>query len=117
MQDEVGKRLWHFMEEKIDQNLDPEQKWFPAITRIMLMLVLLEYPEPCDRLVDKYHRDFLNKLKEKFLALYLCDREFAVKLLPEEVEVEEQNGLLVKRGFRDFKTVLDLAITDDPHEA
>src|SRR5690606_16460793 len=47
-QNEIGKRLLSHIRKKIEENLDHEQRWYPAITKLLLSLNGILDSKNCD---------------------------------------------------------------------
>ena len=108
-QNEIGKRLLFHIEKKINENLDHEQRWYPAITKLLLSLTGIFEAENSNASLDaKFHALFLKMIKGKFPLLYKTDQEFALNMLPESITYDEENNKLVHNQFRGKTTELCL---------
>ena len=115
-QREIGRRLLNLLKQKVDENLDPAKRWYPAITRVLITLDGLHEPEsPHDqRMYEGFHKEFLQRLKIAYPRLVRADREFAEDLLPENVIYDRDTNELRENRLRDNVYVLKLL---DPNEA
>jgi len=115
-QREIGRRLLNLLKQKVDENLDPAKRWYPAITRVLITLNGLHEPEsPHDqRMGEGFHKEFLQRLKIEFPRLIRADRKFAEDLLPENVVYDRDTNELRENRLRDNVYVLKLL---EPNEA
>jgi hypothetical protein len=109
-QDEIGKRLVLHLKKKIDENLDQEQRYYPAITRLLISLIgLRESRDAADQRIEAiFHREFIQRLTKNYPKLALKDPDFAKRLLPEDVTYDSGNNELKYKGFRQEVVVLKL---------
>lgn len=107
---EIGKRLLIHLNKKIDENLDAEQRWYPAITRLIISFNgIYESDDETDQRIEaKFHRDFIRRLKTKYPKLVKRDPKFAVDMLPENVVYDKDKNELHETGLRNRVTVLKL---------
>ena len=107
---EIGKRLLIHINKKIDENLDEKQRWYPAITRLIINLngINESDDEKEDRMGSIFHRDFIKQLKTKYPILANHDPKFAADLLPENVIYDKEKNELRKIGLRQGVTILKL---------
>jgi hypothetical protein len=109
-QSEIAKRLLYHMKAKIDENLDPEERWYPSIARLVLLLIGLPGPnkvrEPAK--LASFYSEFFENLAVNFPLLYARDQGFAERQLPENISFDSERCVLVKRGFRGHRTELPL---------
>lgn len=109
-QEEIGKRLLFHIKKKVDQNLDHKQRWYPAITKLLLSLNGIHESESKndDSMSMKFHKEFLQMIKDKFPLLYKTEAKFAVNMLPESFEYDTVNNKLIQKRFRGKTTELIL---------
>lgn len=109
-QEEIGKRLLFHIRKKIDENLDHKQRWYPAITKLLLSLNGIHEPESKDEdsMSMKFHMEFLEMIKDKFPLLYKTEAKFAIDMLPESFEYDAVKNKLTHKRFRGKTTELAL---------
>ena len=112
-QNEIGKRLLFHIRNKVNENLDHEQRWYPSITKLLLSLNgIFESDNGDDESISaSFHKEFLELLKEKYPLLYQIDQEFATNMLPEAFAYEPDNNKLIHKRFRGRTTELILKDT------
>lgn len=101
-QEEIGKRLLFHVSKKVHENLDHEQRWYPAMTKLLLSLNGIHDPEIIneDNMSSRFHKEFLNLVKNKFPTLYKTEKEFALNMLPESMEYGSKNNKLIHKRHR-----------------
>ena len=108
-QNEIGKRLIIHLNKKINENLNPEQRYYPAITRLLISLLgIYQAEEPEQGLAGAFHAAFIHRLKHDFPKLAKADPDFAQHLLPENVTYNSDKGELVQKRRRQRVIVLNL---------
>lgn len=111
--EEIGKRLSIHLNKKINENFDTEQRWYPAITRLLISLNGLHEPEKeakaDEGLGVKFHREFIARLKCDYPKLAKADPTFAEDLLPEETTYDSGNNEIRRKRHRQKIDVLKLA--------
>lgn len=109
-QNEIGKRLLFHIREKINENLNHEQRWYPAITKLLLSLNGIYESDNDDdkRISAVFHKEFLEMIKDKYPTLYKTEEEFALNMLPESFTYDCDNNKLVHKRFRGKTTELIL---------
>jgi hypothetical protein len=106
---EIGKRLIIHLNKKINENLDPERRYYPAITRLLISLLgIYQAEEPEQGLAGAFHTAFIHRLKHDFPKIAKTDPDFAQHLLPESVTYDSDKGELVQTRRRQRVTVLKL---------
>lgn len=117
---EIGKRLIIHLKKKVQENLNHEQRWHPAITRLLLSMNGIyesgTYTNE-ESIGANFHKNFLQELKAKFPLIYQAEREFALRLLPESFEYCETENTILHRGFRNKRTILRLNKASQPANA
>lgn len=104
------------MNKKIDENLDPEKRWYPAITRLLISLIGIYEPEPneeLDSIEIVFKRKFLDRLKRNYPKLARADPDFARDLLPKNVTYDGMKNEISRIGIRENVTVLKLNPLDN----
>lgn len=109
-QEEIGKRLLFHIRKKIDENLDHKQRWYPAVTKLILSLNgIYESDANTDAsMSSRFHKEFLKEIKEKFPLLYEAEEKFALSMLPDSFEYDSTNNKLIQKRFRGKTTELIL---------
>jgi hypothetical protein len=108
-QSEIGKRLIIHLNKKINENLHPEQRYYPAITRLLISLRgIYEAEEPEQGLGGAFHTAFIHRLKHDFPKLAKTDPDFAQHLLPENVTYDSDKCELLQKTRRQRVIVLKL---------
>lgn len=109
-QEEIGKRLLFHIKKKVDENLDHKQRWYPAITKLLLSLngIYDSESKDDDSMSMKFHKEFLQMIKDKFPLLYKTEAKFAINMLPESFEYDTVNNKLIQKRFRGKTTELIL---------
>jgi len=98
--EEIGKRLLFHIRKKVSQNLDHEQKCYPAITKLLLSLNGIAESEHSDgSLGSLFHLQILETIKVKFPLLYQSDQEFALNMLPESIIYKPGSNKLIHKRF------------------
>lgn len=109
---EIGKRLIIHLNKKIVQNLDPEQRWYPAIVRLLISLNGIYEPKDHEQtdlgIGAKFHREFIHRLKRDYPKLVRKDPDFAGHLLPENITYDSVNNELRRKRIRQKVDVLKL---------
>jgi hypothetical protein len=98
-QEQIGKRLVFYLKKKIDENLDLEKLFYPPITRLLITLNgIHESNEPMDnRIGDRFHREFIQRLKRSYPIVALKEPEFAKNLLPESAIYDQEHNAIQYR--------------------
>lgn len=109
-QEEVGKRLLFHIKEKVNQNLDHEQKGYPAITKLLLSLHGIYESDINDEdcISSTFRKQFLEMIKDKFPLLYRTDKDFAMDMLPESYIYEQKSNKIIHKNIRGQTTELIL---------
>lgn len=101
---EIGKRLIIHLNKKIDDNLDPEHRGYPVITRLLLSLNGIHSPVTVaglhESLGDGFQRMFIERLKRDYQKLVIRDPEFAKRLLPEHFSYTPTRNEIRYQGRR-----------------
>jgi hypothetical protein len=100
---------------KVDDNLNPQRRFPPPITRLLLVrypLATLE-ENPKALIAKDLEAYFLAALKESFPLLWESHREFAERLLPDNVDYDDSEAVLLIRHPRRESQMLQL---DRPHD-
>ncbi|HEY1772534.1 MAG TPA: hypothetical protein VGH91_05010 [Gammaproteobacteria bacterium] len=107
---EIGKRLSIALRDKIDENLDPESPFYPAITRLLITLNGLPTPEilATENARNEFLRDFYAKLRGNFIALEQNYPDIAADMLPKDVLYDKERRVLVKKGLRNRQQIFEL---------
>lgn len=110
VQKEIGLRLVIHLRKIVDENLDTEQRWYPAITRLLISLYGIHEPKKLndDRIDAQFHKEFIDKLKTNYSKLAQKDPEFAKHLLPENVVYDRNSNELHHKRFRQEVNILKL---------
>lgn len=110
VQKEIGLRLVIHLRKIVDENLDTEQRWYPAITRLLISLYGIHEPKELnnDRIDARFHKEFIDKLKTNYSKLAQKDPEFAKHLLPDNVVYDHKSNELHHKRFRQEVNVLKL---------
>jgi hypothetical protein len=89
-------RVAYHLTVKIDDNLAPERRFLPPITRLLLVRYpLAAIEENPKAVVAKDLETYLvTTLKEHFPTLWESHREYAERLLPDNVDYDEDEGVL-----------------------
>ena len=103
-------RVAYHLTLKIDDNLSPQRRFLPAITRLLLVRYpLANLDENPKALIAKDLESYLTgALEEHFPALWRAHREFAERLLPDNVDYDEVGSLLHIRHQRRETQTLEL---------
>lgn len=111
-QEEIGKRLLFHIRKKVDENLDHEQRWYPAVSKLLLSLNGIDESDANsnDGISVRFHKEFLKMIKEKFPLLYKTEVKFALNMLPESFEYDPKNNKLIHKRFRGTTTELILKV-------
>ncbi len=109
-QNEIGKRLLFHIRNQVNENLDHEKRWYPAITKLLLSLNgIYESDDNEDsRISALFHKEFLGMIKHRYPTLYATEEEFALNMLPESFTYDRDNNKLVQKRFRGKTTELIL---------
>jgi hypothetical protein len=109
-QEEIGKRLLFHIRKKVNENLDHEQRWYPAITKLLLSLNGISDSDSKndDGMSERFHKEFLKMIKDKFPLLYQTEEKFALNMLPESFIYDPHNNKLIHKRFRGKTTELIL---------
>ena len=108
-------RVAYHLTVKLDDNLDPQRRFLPPITR----LLLVRYPlasldeNPRARIAKDLEGYFIAALKDNFPRVWSGYREFAERLLPENVDYDEEARVLRIRHPRRESHVIALS---GPHD-
>lgn len=109
-QNEIGKRLLFHLMKKVRENLNHEQRWYPAIVKLLLSINgISESEDRDDRPAAKFHTFLLKLIQEKFSLLYQTEEEFALDMLPESMIFDEKNIKLIHNRVRGRSTELCLS--------
>jgi hypothetical protein len=104
-------RVAYHLTLKVDDNLSPDRRFLPAITRLLLVrypLATLE--ENPKALVAKDLEAYLvAALEENFPVVWKAHPEYALRLLPDNVDFDESEYVLRIRHPRRETSVLQLA--------
>ena len=106
----IAKRLIFHLNEQIDENLDSNRKYYPAITRLLISINTIFEPTIVENndLGTQFHYAFIQKLKNLYPQIHVKDIGFASDLLPEDVTYNEELGQLHQALMRQRKLVLQL---------
>lgn len=109
-QSEIGRRLVVHLRKKVVENLDAEQRWYPAITRLLITLNGICEPKGSDdnRIGAQFHKEFIDKLKTNYSKLAQKDPELAKHMLPDNVIYDCKSNELRHKRFRQEVNVLKL---------
>jgi hypothetical protein len=108
-QSEIGRRLVVHLRKKVVENLEAEQRWYPAITRLLITLNGICEPKVSDdRIGARFHKEFIDMLKTKYSELAKKDPEFAEHMLPDNVVYDRKSNELRHKRFRQEVDVLKL---------
>lgn len=109
-QSEIGRRLVVHLRKKVVENLDAEQRWYPAITRLLITLNGICEPKGSDdnRIGARFHKEFIDKLKTNYSKLAQKDPEFAKHMLPDNVIYDCKSNEIRHKRFRQEVNVLKL---------
>jgi hypothetical protein len=110
-------RVAYHLTLKVDDNLDPQRRFLPAITRMLLVrypLAVLEH-NPKAVIAKDLEGYFVAALEENFPRVWKEDRAFAAQLLPDNVDYDEAKGVLRVRHPR--RGVQTLPLATEPQRA
>lgn len=95
-------RMVHHIKEKLQDNLNLDVRYYPAITKLLITMYWLHEPqrEACSELEYELALHFHNELKSKFVTLWMKNAEFASDLLPSDVEFDAERLVLRQSRFR-----------------
>jgi hypothetical protein len=109
-QNEIGKRLLCHIRKKVKQNLDYNQRWYPAITKLLLSLNGISEANSNDvRIVVTFHNEFIDAIKQNYQTLYAKDEKFALNMLPEWISYDHINNKLIEKHIRGLPSELNLS--------
>jgi hypothetical protein len=108
-------RVAYHLTVKVADNLDPQRRFPPPITRLLLVRYPLASLEdnPKAVIAKDLEADFLAALNASFVQMWNGHREFAQRLLPDNVDYDEDEGVLRIRHPRRESQVIRL---DRPHD-
>ena len=104
-------RVAYHLTAKLDDNVLPERRFLPPITRLLLVrypLVMIE-ENPKAMVAKDLEEYFVGSLKSHFPALWESHRAYAESLLPDNVDYDEEDGVMRIRHPRRDTQELRLA--------
>ncbi len=114
----VRQRFLFALRKKIEENLDTEHWYYPAVTRVLVaMWGIPDCPADVHPLPDRYSAEesdlyvyVYTKMRQNFITIRQKNIEYANDLLPEVVDYVEQPPSLQQTWFRGKITALNLIV-------
>ena len=103
-------RVAYHVKSKLDDNLDPQRRFDPPITRLLLVRLAgasaMDYQR--SPIAKFLYEHFHATLRKQYPLLWRADRGFAEHLLPDNVDYDEVQSVLRVRHLRRDTRVLEL---------
>ena len=105
---ETQKRLNIHLFKKVEENL--EHFWYPALTRLLINLIVLEVLEPDAEKRGEvlFKNRFFGLLRKHYEKAVSKDPEKAKDMLPKNVQYDGEKGQLIKTHSPGSMSILDL---------
>lgn len=98
---QIGKILVSYIKFNITE-MNFKKRFYPPLTKYMISIFGLYYPEKEENEWDIFQIWLLNKLKKEFHSLYSIDKEFALSLLPFNTSYNSVTRILTQIPYSRF---------------
>ena len=92
---EISKILVSYIKFHIDEE-NFKKRYYPALTKYMILVFGLYYPNKKETEWDFLKCYLLDKLKKEFHSLYMLDKKFALELLPFSVSYDPAKKIMTQ---------------------